>query len=74
LDDIGSGFLKTEVLVVGSNLDFLASVSSGVSSVVVVVRFLLIVAKIDGLNESKIIQNELPIIEMLTEEFFSFQQ
>jgi hypothetical protein len=74
LDDIGSGFLKTEVLVVGSNLDFLASVSSGVSSVVVVVRFLLIVAKIDGLNESKIIQNELPIIEILTEEFFSSQQ
>ena len=50
LDTTGNGFLKTELLVVGSSLGFFASISSGVLSLVVV-RFLLLSIKIDGLNK-----------------------
>ncbi len=52
-DEIGNGFLKTAVLlVVGSILDFFAVISSGIS-LVVVVRFWLVVAKIDGLKRKQ---------------------
>jgi hypothetical protein len=65
--------LKTNALGVGSTLGFFTSVSSGVSSVVVA-RFLPTVVKIDGLNESKIMQMKFSAIEILTGEFSSFLQ
>lgn len=51
-DTTGNGFLNAKLLVVGSSFGFFASVSSGVLSLVVV-RFLLLSIKIDGLKNDQ---------------------